>query len=341
MQRPRMLKEIGRLVRRLRHVRHSPVAVLRYHRVADLESDPFGLAVSVRYFERHLVLIKAEFAPVALSAFDCPGQIPARAVALTFDDGYDDFAATVHPLLVRYQVPATVFVTTGALPEPREFWWDRVGRICLAPGVLPNRLELCRRTNQAIRFDLGDSERYTAGEALRFRTWNLGSPEDPTGRHRLLRALFSALQPLDSSERDDLTGQLERWAGVPVGSPAARTLGAGDLVALCRDPLIEIGGHSVTHPQFRRIDRASQWQEIRDCKASLDRLLPRPVRSFAYPYGAAGGAAKLARQAGFAAAFTTTEAVASGWHDRFRLPRIQAVGDPDHFARRLRTLIGG
>ena len=235
-----MLKRIGHAVR---WIGHPPVAVLRYHRVADLESDPFGLAVSVRHFERHLALIKADFAPVALNVFDGPGRIPAGAVALTFDDGYNDFATTVHPLLVRYQVPATVFVTTETLPEPREFWWDRVGRVCLSPGVLPNRLELRRRADQPIRFDLGDSEHYTAGDAERYRGWRLGSGQDPTGRHRLLRVLVSVLQPLDSAERDDLTGQLERWTGGPAGSPAALTLGAGELVALSRDPLIEIGGH--------------------------------------------------------------------------------------------------
>ncbi len=341
MQRPRMLNKIGQLVRWVRQVRHPPMAVLRYHRVADLETDPFGLAVAVRQFEQHLALIRAEYAPVPMTVFDRPDQIPRRAVVLTFDDGYHDFAATVQPLLGRYQVPATVFVTTEALPEPREFWWDRVGRVCLAPGVLPSRLELRRRANQAIRFDLAGSERYTAPDAERFRSWSLGSEEDPTGRHRLLRTLFSALQPLDATERDDLTSQLERWTGVPVGPPVARRLGAEELVALSRDPLIEIGGHSVTHPHFRRIDRAGQWQEISECKASLDRLLRRPTRSFAYQSGAAGGAAALARQAGFTMAFTTTEAVVRGWHGRFRLPRIRAVEDPDHFARRLRRLVGG
>jgi peptidoglycan/xylan/chitin deacetylase (PgdA/CDA1 family) len=41
--------------------------------------------------------------------------LPARPVVLTFDDGYADFASTVAPLLHSRGLPATVYVTTGAL----------------------------------------------------------------------------------------------------------------------------------------------------------------------------------------------------------------------------------
>ena len=40
------------------------------------------------------------------------GRLPARALCITFDDGYRDNAIHALPVLTEYHAPATFFVTT-------------------------------------------------------------------------------------------------------------------------------------------------------------------------------------------------------------------------------------
>jgi len=48
--------------------------------------------------------------------------------ALTFDDGWQDFFKFALPVLMRNQVPATVFLPTGYIGTSDWFWTDRLGK---------------------------------------------------------------------------------------------------------------------------------------------------------------------------------------------------------------------
>lgn len=127
--------------------RRGAVAILLYHRVAHLESDPQQLAVTPARFEEHLRVLRDTCTPVELA--DVPrllraARLPRRPVAVSFDDGYRDNLLAAKPLLERHGVPATVFVASGYVGSGREFWWDeldRLGRADLHAHVKPASLE--------------------------------------------------------------------------------------------------------------------------------------------------------------------------------------------------------
>ena len=113
---------------------NSTALILMYHRVAEAHADPFSLAVSRCHFAEHLEILQAHAHPMrmpGLLAALAAGTMPPRPVVLTFDDGYADNLHQALPLLERFGVPATVFVSTGFLDSPREMWWDELERIFL------------------------------------------------------------------------------------------------------------------------------------------------------------------------------------------------------------------
>lgn len=335
-----MVGRLRALTSKLRSRWDPGVAVLRYHRVADVESDPLAITVSPTHFAEHLDVLKSAYVPMTLrgvieSLHEKP--LPRLGVVITFDDGYADNLITATPALSRYDIPATVFVITGYIGREHECWWDTLERVLLRPGRLPERLRVSVRDFE-FTWNLGRSAVYGPDEYRRHRVWSWRAGKPPTVRHRLFRQLFRELQRFDESLREAILHELVTWAQAEPGAPPThRMLTAQEVTRLHKSHLIEVGAHSVTHPVLARLPAPTQKQEIEASKAALEEILGSPVRSFAYPYGDAAGAAALVKQAGFASACTTEDALVRHGQDRYRLPRLY-VGNwnGDRFARYLR-----
>lgn len=84
---------------------------------------------------------------------------------------------------------------------------------------------------------------------------------------------------------------------------------------------IELGAHTVSHPDLVVLDEATVEDEVRRSRATLEDLIGAPVRSFAYPYGRTGPAAAAAvRAAGFDSAVGIS--AAAGWSDPYEVGRL-------------------
>jgi peptidoglycan/xylan/chitin deacetylase (PgdA/CDA1 family) len=114
-------------VSRLRH-RHS-LRILLYHRVNDLPGDPE--AVRTADFEAQMRHVSETFNVVSLTSVIGLAKTGAQqeAVAITFDDGYQDNFAHAVPILRRYGMPACFFVTTDYVGTDRCFPWDVPGPV--------------------------------------------------------------------------------------------------------------------------------------------------------------------------------------------------------------------
>jgi O-antigen/teichoic acid export membrane protein/peptidoglycan/xylan/chitin deacetylase (PgdA/CDA1 family) len=94
--------------------------ILFYHRISD---DRDQLAVSVGRFRRQMEAIARSGLPVVDLATIAPDAPPQRAIALTFDDGYLDFAENALPVLQQHGFPATVFVCPAHVSGDVQLSW--------------------------------------------------------------------------------------------------------------------------------------------------------------------------------------------------------------------------
>jgi peptidoglycan/xylan/chitin deacetylase (PgdA/CDA1 family) len=89
-------------------------------------------------------------------------------------------------------------------------------------------------------------------------------------------------------------------------------------------PLVRIGSHSVSHPDFTRIDDEQARDELTRSKATLEEILQREVTSFSFPHGAhTQRSLDLARECGYARVFTIDPVPTADAHDEFSVGRVR------------------
>lgn len=104
-------------------------------------------------------------------------------------------------------------------------------------------------------------------------------------------------------------------------------MNAAEVRKLDQDPLVDIGGHTITHRKLKDLDESEAEREIVQNKKDLEALLERPVDIFAYPFGDVRACGRreflLAGKAGYKVAVTTREGNVFSRHEdhMMALPR--------------------
>ncbi|SDH39397.1 Polysaccharide deacetylase [Sinosporangium album] len=98
------------------------VPILMYHSVTERPNpETRPLAVRTSLFADQMSLLRDRgFDPLSLGGLTAAfrnGTLPAKPIVVTFDDGYADFHSDALPVLDKFGIPATVFVTSGWLAD--------------------------------------------------------------------------------------------------------------------------------------------------------------------------------------------------------------------------------
>lgn len=115
-------------------------------------------------------------------------------------------------------------------------------------------------------------------------------------------------------------GDRSRW--LPGEAGHLEMLGAEELSALADDG-VEIGAHSMTHPQLDLVSPDRARREIVESKDVLEEMVGRPVTTFAYPHGHHTRAVKkIVVDAGYTSAAAVRNMLSHDHDDVFALARL-------------------
>jgi len=118
------------IIRGLWSVYDNPSIILAYHRVLPKDSDDIsfiqpGMYVTVETFEKQMAFISRRFNTMRLDDITRTSN-PKNACIVTFDDGWADNYAYAFPILKKYGIHATMFVSTNIIGSNELPWTDRV-----------------------------------------------------------------------------------------------------------------------------------------------------------------------------------------------------------------------
>ncbi|MEJ2200695.1 MAG: polysaccharide deacetylase family protein [Desulfuromonadaceae bacterium] len=291
-------RNIGNLARK---IAGKVVVVLCYHRVARVPSDINALAVTPENFRDQLNYLKNNFQLVRFE--DDWTDLERTAVAVTFDDGYADNLQVALPIIEEVGVPATFFISSAAVGNDREFWWDELERLTLDVSGYPNEFRLQDTPQQ--------------------RIWPTATFVD---RLALFRQLHPLLLQAGAEQRVRWLEQIRVWAGERKSTGVDnRLLTAAELRALAASPWVSIGAHTISHPRLAGLSEAEQRREIFGCKEQLEALLGREMVLFSYPYGKKSDysptSVRLCREAGFHKAAAAFPGLVRRGTDPLQIPR--------------------
>lgn len=303
-------------------------AILIYHSVRDDPRDlgdligP-GITHGASIFARQMEIIAREFIPVTLDdiVLFLKGQanLPRRAVAVTFDDGFADNEEIAAPILNHFGIRAAFYATVGLIGTSKAPWYCRL-RYSFSKTSKPE-------------WNMPDG-----------KIWNL---REPAERGAALLAAFDLCAPMVSEAQERVISQIE--AALEVETPAVSKpvmMNWSQLKMLQKSGHI-VGSHTLTHPNMAHVAKDEEARkELTESKKRMEVELRTEIAHFSYPHPAltpqwSAKTVEMTAQAGYKTAVTTTIGPVRADSNPLCLRRVQVPRPEDRFRWNLgRALLG-
>ncbi|GAC1417949.1 MAG: polysaccharide deacetylase family protein [Flavisolibacter sp.] len=318
---------------------HRRELILMYHRIGTPGFDPWQLSITPAHFEEQLeVLLKTKAVHTLKEILqEKRKQILPRmpSIGITFDDGYMDNYTVAKPLLEKYGLPATFFISHQNIGMVKEYWWDELERVLLHDRRLPKKLLLVIN-GEEFHYEI-DPFKHSDLIAFYFQ-----KPASNIPNLDLYINIWKRLLPLPTLKQQQVLRELRIWAGV--GNDARQDyccMNSSQLIQLSQAGNFEIGGHTASHAALSFHPRGVQEGEIKTNKYFLEQLTDKRMRYCAYPYGNYSTETKdIIKENGFDACFTTHPQMVKKTADLFALGRFQVKNwNGEEFNKYLRSWV--
>lgn len=291
------------------HIKNN-IIIIVYHRVGPYK-DKSPMLLSPSEFERQCIYLMKSYKIISLSELiqnileNKPLQ--KKVAIITFDDGYKDNYIYAFPILKKYKIPATIFLTSGHIGTDNLFWFDKI------EYVLSNT-------------KLKDMELDYYGKI------SLNKKEN---RRQTILDIIEKLKQIPEEDKNKFIENIVQLSDVDISNIGKNTILSWDDVKAMYEFGIDFGSHTVTHPILKNMSLRNIKHEIVWSKKTIENRLGQPVYSFSYPNGKVNDfdnqISSVVKNAGFKCAVTTIQRAVSPKSDLYKLGRLYSTDNFDLF----------
>ncbi|MCK6639843.1 MAG: polysaccharide deacetylase family protein [Bacteroidia bacterium] len=236
-----------------------------------------GRHISTSQLEQHFIYFKKHFDVVPVSDFDKTKKYSGirPQLALTFDDGFTNNMHEVLPLMKKYEIPVSFYITTSCLIDSDFLTWADIIELV----VYVHKLKEIEFGNK--KFKLTDS--WKDADSLNLFDYIKSMGEERDGFITLFKEQYD-------------------FAYVRQKVPADyyKMLNTDELKYFASSHLVEIGSHTHRHYNLANISSSLVASELLKSRLQLEGILDRPITTIAFPDGSYNDTVKvLAKEAGY------------------------------------------
>lgn len=242
------------------------VTVLMYHGIIkDSEKMHAWTLVKASEFEKQLNFLKTHFEIITPDDLIAVSKNQIRQekkpkVIITFDDGLCNNFSVALPLLEKYSIPATIYISTEAVQKNELFWWDKI-----IETVFKDRIETINLSKYSLgvfKFNYYSSPAYFWGD---------------------IQKLLDVIKTLSPEIRQQVLREITQSNAFENSS--LKPLTPAEVTVLAESDLITIGSHTHCHSILTQISSQKAKNSIQTSIRLLNEWTGKEINHFAYPNG--------------------------------------------------------
>jgi peptidoglycan/xylan/chitin deacetylase (PgdA/CDA1 family) len=231
--------------------------ILLYHGITDVK---FGKGQSVDGFEKQMRFLSENYRIIPYNAYT-ENSIRNKEVVLTFDDGFKNNYSNAVPILKKYNLPATFFISTRHSENKQYLWFAYF-------FALEKYYKLDSFIFRGINYDMSLNKRRQSIENL--------------------KNILISEKPYPSAMYDVIDNELPNLESFMTSHQINETvsgLNTEEIKAISNHDLFDIGVHTVDHPNLTMCEDSEIISQINDNKKFLESIINKKIDVIGYPSG--------------------------------------------------------
>jgi len=210
----------------------------------------FHVVNDAKWFENIILLLKSKYTLVELSFFESLDNYKNKKgfCHITFDDGDRTFYTVAYPILKKYNVPVTIFVSPKSAVNHENFWFQEV-----------------RDYDKNVMNDILSKKLSMSLEII-----------SETSFVNILKCLTIA-------QINETISLYQKETNTP--PKPFQNMNLTEILEVEKSGIVTIGAHTLNHPILKNENNEICDIEISESITALQKLLGHEVKYFAYPNG--------------------------------------------------------